>query len=130
MVDSISSARRSENMRRIKSKGMKPEIAVHQAVHRMGYRFRLHVAGLPGRPDMVFPRLGKIIEVRGCFWHQHPGCIDASTPKTRPEYWGPKLAKNQERDKRNGKELRRMGWKILCIWECDVNDKRTAERIT
>lgn len=125
MVDSISSARRSENMRRIKSKGMKPEIAVRQAVHRMGYRFRLHVAGLPGRPDLVFPRLGKIIEVRGCFWHQHSGCIDSHIPKSRVEYWLPKLSGNQKRDKENLRKLRSLGWRVLLVWECEVSKSKT-----
>lgn len=125
MVDSISSARRSENMRRIKSKGMKPEIAVRQAVHRMGYRFRLHVAGLPGRPDLVFPRLGKIIEVRGCFWHQHSSCIDSHIPKSRVEYWLPKLSGNQKRDKENLRKLRSLGWRVLLVWECEVLKSKT-----
>ncbi|MGI9065493.1 MAG: very short patch repair endonuclease [Pyrinomonadaceae bacterium] len=125
MVDSISSVRRSENMRRIKSKGMKPEIAVRQAVHRMGYRYRLHVADLPGRPDLVFPRLGKIIEVRGCFWHQHSGCIDSHIPKSRVEYWRPKLRGNQTRDKDNLRKLRSLGWRVLLVWECEVRKAKT-----
>lgn len=99
---------------------MKPEMAVRQCVHRLGYRFRLHVAGLPGRPDLVFPRLGKIIEVRGCFWHQHSGCVDSHVPKSRVEYWRPKLRGNQKRDKDNLRKLRSLGWSVLLVWECEV----------
>lgn len=99
---------------------MKPEMAVRRMVHGMGYRFRLHSPKLPGKPDLVFPRLGKIIEVRGCFWHQHKGCIDAHIPKTRTAYWKPKLKTNQERDRENLKKLRALGWRVMVIWECEV----------
>src|SRR5690348_4932801 len=99
MVDTINRERRSENMRRIRSKGMRPEIVVRSLVHSMGYRYRLHVPELPGKPDLVFPRLKKIIEVRGCFWHQHgSSCIDSHIPKTRRGYWKPKLQTNRNRD--------------------------------
>jgi len=88
----------------------------------MGFRYRLHVADLPGKPDLVFPRLQKIIEVRGCFWHQHKGCIDGHLPKSRKEYWRPKLAKNTRRDKLNEKALKAVGWRILTLWECEVGE--------
>jgi DNA mismatch endonuclease (patch repair protein) len=94
----------------------------------MGFRFRLHVASFPGKPDIVLSRLKRIIEVRGCFWHQHPGCIDAHIPKTRVEYWGPKLERNQRRDAENMKGLKALGWKVLTIWECQVRDQRRLER--
>jgi DNA mismatch endonuclease (patch repair protein) len=86
----------------------------------MGYRFRLHVAALPGKPDIVLPRWRTIIEVRGCFWHQHPGCIDSHIPKSRRQYWGPKLARNQRRDEENGRELRGLGWRVCVVWECET----------
>jgi len=86
----------------------------------MGYRFRLHPAVLPGKPDVVFPRLMKIIEVRGCFWHQHKGCIDSHIPKSRVGYWRPKLHKNVRRDSRNLRALRALGWRVLIIWECEA----------
>jgi DNA mismatch endonuclease, patch repair protein len=121
-VDTISAERRSENMRRIKSKGMKPEMAVRRLVHGMGYRYRLHVAELPGKPDLVFPSRWRIIEVRGCFWHQHPGCIDGRIPKSRTKYWVPKLRRNEDRDKENCRKLRVLGWNVLVIWECAVGD--------
>lgn len=95
-------------------------------VHALGYRYRLHVASLPGKPDMVFPRMMKIIEVRGCFWHQHRGCIDSHIPKTRMEYWAPKLTTNKQRDERNRRALGRLGWKVMVVWECET---RSMERL-
>lgn len=124
-MDTISSVRRSENMRRIKSKGMKPELAVRQIVYAMGYRYRLHSRDLPGKPDLVFRSRKKVIEVRGCFWHQHRSCRDAHVPKSRTAYWLPKLARNSERDIANCRRLRALGWRVLVVWECDVNDPRT-----
>jgi DNA mismatch endonuclease (patch repair protein) len=121
MVDTISVKQRSENMRRIRSKGTKPEMEVRRLVHTLGYRFRLHSPKLPGKPDLVFPGLKKIIEVRGCFWHQHKVCIDAHIPKSKVGYWRPKLQRNVLRDQQNLKKLRELGWKVLVVWECEVN---------
>ena len=86
----------------------------------MGYRYRLHVAELPGKPDIVFPRQMKIIEVRGCFWHQHGRCIDSHIPKSRLDYWGPKLERNKQRDDMNLKLLKNLGYRVLVVWECEV----------
>jgi len=122
VVDTISADRRSENMRRIRSKGMNPEMAVRHLVHAKGFRFRLHSPKLPGKPDLVLPRLKRIIEVRGCFWHRHDGCIDSHIPKSRRGYWLPKLRRNQRRDKENLKRLRALGWRVFVVWECEVND--------
>lgn len=122
MVDKLSPSARSENMRRIKSKGMKPEKIVRSLVHALGYRFRLHSPSLPGRPDIVLARHDKIIEVRGCFWHQHAGCIDSHMPRSRRNYWIPKLQRNRERDTTNLKALRRYGWRVAVIWECETQD--------
>ncbi|MFI5093527.1 MAG: very short patch repair endonuclease [Candidatus Acidiferrales bacterium] len=124
MADIVSTDRRSENMRRIRSKGTKPEIAVRRLAHSLGHRFRLHRSTLPGKPDLVFPTTKKIVEVRGCFWHQHPGCIDSHIPKSRIDYWGPKLEKNVRRDRRNVRALRKLGWDVLVIWECEVRPAR------
>ena len=122
--------RRSENMRRIKSKGMKPELIVRTMVHRMGYRYRLHTRDLPGKPDLVFRPRKKIIDVRGCFWHRHRGCREAHLPKSRTDYWFPKLARNAERDKANCKQLRALGWRVLVVWECEVDDaKRLSTKL-
>lgn len=114
-------------MRRIKSKGMKPELTVRHLVHSMGYRFRLHVPDLPGKPDLVFPKLNKVIDVRGCFWHQHGKCIDSHIPKSRVEYWRPKLQRNRRRDKTNTRKLEAFGWKVHVVWECEVGN---IERLT
>jgi DNA mismatch endonuclease (patch repair protein) len=120
VVDTISIKRRSDNMRRIKSKGTRPEIVVRRLVRSMGFRFRLHATELPGKPDLVFPKLKKLIEVKGCFWHQHRGCIDSRIPKTRVGYWRPKLRKNVRRDKKNLILRRKLGWRQLVLWECEV----------
>jgi len=111
---------RSENMRRIRSKGMLPELAVRSLVHRMGFRFRLHRADLPGKPDLVFVSRRKVIFVHGCFWHSHERCKIAHKPKSNPDYWGPKLKRNQARDTRNIEALRAAGWKPLVVWECEL----------
>lgn len=130
MTDNLSPERRSENMRQIRAKNTSPEMTVRKLVHGMGFRFRLHVASLPGKPDIVMPRLKRIIEVQGCFWHQHPSCIDSHIPKTRTEYWEPKLDRNRRRDAENLKRLKALGWQVLKIWECQVRDqKKLAQRI-
>jgi DNA mismatch endonuclease, patch repair protein len=128
-VDFISRKRRSENMRRIKSKGMKPELIVRSLVHRMGYRYRLHLQDLPGKPDLVFAGQRKIIEVRGCFWHQHSGCPDGHVPRSHINYWRPKLNRNKERDRANSKRLRARGWRVLVIWECEIGDKQLSAKL-
>src|ERR1700761_64295 len=110
-------------MRNIRAKDTSPELIVRRLVHAMGYRYRLHVPQLPGKPDLVFSRLKKIIEVRGCFWHQHKGCIDSHIPKSRPHYWVPKLRKNTQRDRKNSRTLRARGWDVLVLWECELNDR-------
>jgi DNA mismatch endonuclease (patch repair protein) len=115
-------------MRNIRSKHTSPELAVRRLVHGMGFRYRLHVPKLPGKPDLVFPALRKIIEVRGCFWHQHSGCVDSHIPKSKTEYWVPKLAKNKKRDRRNEKQLKKMGWRLLTLWECQVPDTVAVRR--
>src|SRR5437588_5757441 len=101
---------RSENMRAIRSKGMRPELAVRSLIHRLGYRFRLHRKDLPGKPDLVFSSRRKVIFVHGCFWHQHAGCREGRVPGTRRDYWGSKLRRNQERDAENQARLEEAGW--------------------
>ena len=109
-------------MRAIRSKDMQPELAVRRLVHGMGYRYRLHRHGLPGRPDMVFASRRKVIFVHGCYWHQHsdPGCKIARRPKSNLDYWLPKLDGNVVRDADNQDRLRELGWDSLVIWECEV----------
>jgi len=111
---------RRRNMSAISGKNTWPELVVRRLAHRMGYRFRLHVNQLPGRPDLVFPGRLKLIELRGCFWHRHPGCVHAATPKTRPEFWQAKFDGTVARDARNVAVLEAAGWKVLVIWECEV----------
>lgn len=118
-MDTISQAKRSELMSRIRSKDTKPELEVRRILHRLGYRFRLHRKDLPGRPDIVLPRHRKIILVHGCFWHGHT-CRLASKPKSNSTYWTEKILKNQNRDTRNLQALHQAGWAVLELWECDV----------
>lgn len=107
-------------MARIPGKGTVPELVVRKAAHSMGLRFRLHQAALPGKPDLVFPRRKFVLFVHGCFWHQHHGCRRASLPKSRLEYWHPKLQRNVDRDRTNHEKLKQLGWKVGVLWECQV----------
>jgi DNA mismatch endonuclease (patch repair protein) len=117
-------------MSNIRGRNTSPEMMVRRIVHGMGFRYRLHVRELPGKPDLVLPRLKKIIEVYGCFWHQHEGCIDSHIPKSRVDYWRPKLVKNVERGKLNQAKLAAIGWEILTVWECELRDlEQTRKRI-
>jgi DNA mismatch endonuclease (patch repair protein) len=119
----------TKRMSRIRSKDTTPEILVRRIVHSMGYRFRLHRRDLPGTPDLVFPGLKKIIDVRGCFWHAHR-CLGRRRPRVRSVYWTPKLTNNVRRDKRNVAKLRRIGWKVLIVWDCETSDlERVRKRI-
>jgi DNA mismatch endonuclease (patch repair protein) len=117
--DPLTPAQRSERMSRIRSANTKPEIIVRKLVHGMGYRYRLHARDLPGHPDLVFRSRKKVIFVHGCFWHQH-GCRQYRQPRTKQSFWEPKLAKNKERDAKVQRDLRRLGWRVLVIWECQL----------
>jgi len=128
-MDALSPDRRSENMRRIRSVDTAPEMAVRKAAHRLGYRYRLHRKDLPGRPDLVFPSRKAAIFVHGCFWHQHSRCREGRVPGSNRQYWSPKLAANVARDSRNRRKLRRLGWRVLTVWECEVSDSRLDARI-
>lgn len=107
-------------MGRIRSKDTRPEVVVRSLLHRLGFRFRLHRKDLPGRPDIVLPRHGKIVLVQGCFWHGHEGCKLASKPKSNADYWTPKIAGNRERDAKNIAALQALGWDVMELWECEV----------
>ena len=122
MTDVHTTEQRSYNMSRIGAKDTKPEIIVRSLVHQMGYRFRLHRNDLPGKPDLVLPRHGKIIFVHGCFWHMHRCRYGRVTPKTNAEFWQAKRTGNVERDRRNLRQLRKTEWKVLVIWECWTKD--------
>jgi DNA mismatch endonuclease (patch repair protein) len=123
-MDTLTPQERSERMGRVKAKGSRAEMLVRRLVHSLGYRFRLHQARLPGKPDLVFAKRRKVVFVHGCFWHRHPdpSCALARIPKTRQDFWVPKLEGNRLRDIRNIDELERAGWGVLELWECELKD--------
>ncbi|HEY0794294.1 MAG TPA: very short patch repair endonuclease [Acidisarcina sp.] len=130
-MDFMTPGERSRRMGLIKSRDTLPELAVRKMVHGLGYRFRLYEASLPGRPDIVFTRKRKVIFVHGCFWHLHRGCRNSRPPKSRLEYWGPKLEGNVKRDKLVRRRLLRLRWKCLIVWECELsNPDKLTRRIT
>ena len=122
-MDIWTKEKRSEVMARILSYNTKPEQRVRKMLTSMGYRYRLNVKDLPGKPDIVFRKYKSVIFVHGCFWHLHSGCRDGTLPKTRKSYWHTKLLKNKTRDARNIRALRRQGWKVLRLWECEIERK-------
>lgn len=119
-MDSVSPERRSEIMARIRSKDTRPEMVVRRLVFSLGYRYRLHRKDLPGKPDLVFSGRGKVIFVHGCFWHQHAGCPGGRLPKSRRAFWRRKFAGNVARDAEHRRALRRLGWRVLIVWECQT----------
>ena len=130
MPDTLSAAERSERMSRVRSKDTKPEMAVRRLVHGLGYRYKLHDSSLPGKPDLVFPSRRKVIFVHGCFWHRHGArCPLTRLPKSKLDFWAPKLEQNRQRDQRNKRLLRAGGWRALTIWECQLAGDLT-KRIT
>lgn len=112
---------RSRIMRAVRSRDTKPEMTVRRLVHSMGYRHRLHRKDLPGKPDLAFISRRKAIFVHGCFWHGHDCPRGSREPKTNRDYWIPKIAKTRKRDKATMERLRKMGWKVLVIWECEID---------
>jgi DNA mismatch endonuclease, patch repair protein len=129
-MDTVTSERRSANMARIRSANTKPEMIVRSAAHRLGFRFRIHRRDLPGKPDLVFAGRKKIIFVHGCYWHGHGCKVGGSGPKSNQSYWGPKIARNKARDDSTIAALRRSGWKVLVIWECEArNAAKLADRL-
>ena len=124
MTDNLSPEDRSWCMSRIRSRGMKPELAVRSMVHRLGYRYRLHRRDLPGSPDLVLPRHKSVIFVNGCFWHWHPDpdCPIAGLPKSNLSYWEPKLTRTRVRDRQHVASLEARGWRVLVVWECQLRN--------
>ena len=118
---------RRRTMQAVKSENTGPELAVRRLAHRMGYRFRLHRKDLPGKPDLVFPRLRKTVFVHGCFWHAH-GCKCTRVPKSNVDYWKPKLERNQARDGENVAALAASGWASLIVWECETADEHSLKK--
>ena len=131
-MDHLSKEKRSWNMSRIKSGNTKPEIALRSLLHAMGYRFRLHgkvskklhpKGVLPGKPDIVLAKYKSVIFVHGCFWHRHENCKESTTPKTRRQWWLEKFEKTIERDKNNQRELEKLDWKVIVVWECEIKNE-------
>lgn len=121
MTDVFTKSKRSEVMSRIRSRDTGPERAVRSMLHGMGYRFRLHVANLPGKPDIVLPRYRTAIFVHGCFWHRHKGCRFCYTPKSRVQFWLDKFESNTRRDNEVKKLLWKQKWNVLIVWECELH---------
>lgn len=121
-ADVVTPEQRSRNMSKIKGKNTKPEMIVRSTCHDLGLRYRLHRKDLPGTPDLVFPKHRLCLFVHGCFWHRHPGCKYAYTPKSRLDFWLPKLAKNVERDTKAQRALEAAGWRVSIIWECQTKN--------
>jgi len=127
MADQFSTEERSAVMRRVRSFDTGPEVRVRQMVHHFGFRFRLHCKDLPGRPDIVLAGRRQIVFVHGCYWHQH-SCEGSKRPATNRRYWNRKLDKNVQRDKENLRLLRRQGWRVLTVWECELRKPERLER--
>lgn len=126
----LSREKRSNIMRAIRAKNTGPERYVRSLLHRLGYRFQIHVKVLPGTPDIVFTKRRKVIFVHGCFWHQHhdPNCRAGHPPRSNTDYWQPKLARNVSRDKQNLNDLKKARWEVLVIWECEIGGEVELER--
>jgi DNA mismatch endonuclease, patch repair protein len=134
MTDVVNKATRSRMMAGIKGKNTVPELVLRQAMHKRGFRFRLHVKQLPGRPDLLFPKYKAAVFVHGCFWHRHPNCRYATTPATRTEFWRAKFAANVARDSLLLMELINHGWRVAIVWECSLRNsvgiQETAEELS
>ena len=124
-MDRITKERRSWNMSRIRAKNTKPEMVVRSLLHKLGYRFRIHHIGLPGKPDIVLPKYRIAIFVHGCFWHRHPECKYTYMPKSREAFWIDKFDNNVKRDIEVSQYLNKLGWKVFIIWECETSDTNT-----
>jgi DNA mismatch endonuclease (patch repair protein) len=125
MPDHVTPERRSFIMSQVGTRDTKPELIIRCALHRLGFRFRLHQRALPGSPDLVFPVRRKVIFVHGCFWHGH-GCRWGQLPKSRPDYWGPKIAANKKRDATSLHALHERGWRTHVVWQCDLREPDAA----
>ncbi|PSL49500.1 T/G mismatch-specific endonuclease [Chitinophaga niastensis] len=129
MADVHNKETRSYNMSRIKGKDTKPEILVRKFLHASGFRYKLHVKELPGKPDIVLPKYQTVIFVHGCFWHGHDGCKYYVVPKTRSEWWLNKINGNIENDKKNKNFLIKLGWIVIDIWECELKPQNIQQTL-
>lgn len=130
MADTHTEQQRSANMRAVRSKNTAPELLIRSTLHRLGYRFRLHRRDLPGTPDIVFPARKSVMFVHGCFWHGHE-CSRGGLPATNLDFWEHKISKNRKRDETAQRQLRKQGWKVLTVWECEMKNKsKLAKRLS
>lgn len=129
MADVFSKSKRSKIMASIRGAHTTPEITVRAFLRRKGFRIRLHVASLPGKPDIAVPQCRAAIFVNGCFWHGHRGCKRASLPATRSAFWRKKIASNSFRDFRTNRALRRLGWHVLTVWQCQLTPRKVEQRL-
>lgn len=127
MVDTISKERRSQVMSLVRSKNTKPEKKVRSFLHSVGLRFRLHYKALPGKPDLVFPKYKVALFVHGCFWHNHPNCPQARIPKSNVKFWEEKILGNRKRDQKHYQALLELGWKVVVVWECEIQKIKNLE---
>lgn len=127
-MDILTREKRSWNMGRIRSRDTSPEKSVRSILHKNGFRFRLHINKLPGKPDIVLAKYQTVIDVRGCFWHRHKGCKFAYDPKSRVDFWQNKFTENVARDRKNEEELKKLGWKVIIVWECELKDMVMFEK--
>lgn len=127
MTDFLTKQQRSKRMAQIRGKDSAPELALRRALHKLGFRFKLHDKNLPGKPDLVLPKYKSVIFVHGCFWHGHEGCSVANTPKSNTYFWISKFQRNRERDKKNNDLLSLLGWKVIIVWECELNSAKKIQ---
>jgi DNA mismatch endonuclease (patch repair protein) len=127
MTDIVDKATRSRMMSGIRGKDTKPEKAIRSALHSAGFRYRIHVSSLPGKPDIVFPKYKAVVFVHGCFWHRHLGCQWSTTPAANASFWRKKFAENVARDARNIEKLKMMGWRVATVWECALRLQPPSE---
>jgi DNA mismatch endonuclease (patch repair protein) len=123
VADIVDRKTRSRMMSGIGGKNTKPELVLRRALHALGMRYRLHGPGLPGRPDIVFPRHHAAVQIQGCFWHRHEGCLFATTPLSNVAFWNSKFTETVKRDARNLEALRQLGWRVAIVWECAINSE-------
>jgi DNA mismatch endonuclease (patch repair protein) len=126
MVDHVDQRRRSFIMSSVRTKHTGPEVVVRKLLHSLGYRYSLHRSDLPGKPDLAFPARRKAIFVHGCYWHGH-GCRWGKLPKSKLDYWAPKIAANRARDVKKRAELKRAGWRTMVVWQCQLRKLAAAE---
>lgn len=129
MTDVVDKETRSRMMSGIRVRDTKPELVVRSYLHRRGLRFRLTPRALPGKPDIVFPKFRTVVFVHGCFWHRHPGCRFATTPASNEAFWKRKFEENLRRDERMTEELHKLGWRVLVIWECELDDETKLDSL-